>query len=611
MKTSDIFQERINIFEQKVEELKKKSTIISWSRVLWFLVGASLISWLALSVSFELALLIVIIFILGFAFLVRWYNQALFLKNHQSFLAKINQREIAFGENDFDSEHITTEEGNEFIEKGHPYLSDLDIFGKKSLFWLLNRSHTETGKKKLANWLKKPAEINILQKRQEAVDELNQAIEFSQDFEAKAMHYLHTEKSIQKLLKWEKSSPIVAKNKALIFALYFTSLLSVICIFLSAWQSTAYWLVLPLLINAFIWRNSFKKIGMIYEQTFQAHQALKTYKLLLETLEKNNNFKSERLISLKEQLYNEKNILPSKAIKHLSKIIYRLSQRQNLLFTGIANGFFLWDFWQIYSLEKWKKSYQNNFEHWFEIVAEFEALNSLAGFYRVFEADLNFPNFSDKDFYIEAKELGHPLIPKKDRVCNNITIEGLGQTLLITGSNMSGKTTFERTLGINIVLSLAGSAVLAQNFHLSRMQVFTSMRTQDSLQENLSSFYAELKRLNQLINSLKEESTLPIIYLLDEILKGTNSADRHKGAEALIYQLHVTKASGLVSTHDLELGKLAEETNFVKNYHFRSDVENGKVTFDYQLREGLCHSFNATELMQMMGIEIKKTFESK
>jgi len=225
------------------------------------------------------------------------------------------------------------------------------------------------------------------------------------------------------------------------------------------------------------------------------------------------------------------------------------------------------------------------------------------------------PIINENSISLKAKGLGHPMIRKPKRVTNDIELEGEGKTIIITGSNMSGKSTFQRTVAVNIVLALAGSVVCAEAFTCSCMQVFTSMRTQDSLEEDTSSFYAELKRLKTLILAVKTppnpplkeralSAEIPVIYFLDEILKGTNSKDRHEGAKALMLQLHKTTASGFISTHDVELGDEFENQGFVQNYSFSSEVINNDLIFDYKLRSGVCHSFNASMLMKGIGIEM-------
>lgn len=241
---------------------------------------------------------------------------------------------------------------------------------------------------------------------------------------------------------------------------------------------------------------------------------------------------------------------------------------------------------------------------WFEALGELEALNSLAGFSYAHPAYAT-PDIVEDQLTLDLTQAAHPLLPTERSVPNSLKLVGSGQTILITGSNMSGKSTFLRTVGANVVLALAGAVVSAERFVCSPVRVFTSMRTQDSLEESTSSFYAELKRLQTLIGLTQSSADrLPILYFLDEILKGTNSADRHRGAEALIRQLHLTSASGFVSTHDLELGQLTNADSFVRNYHFQSDLNDGELVFDYTLRQGICKSFNASQLMQAIGIDM-------
>lgn len=301
----------------------------------------------------------------------------------------------------------------------------------------------------------------------------------------------------------------------------------------------------------------------------------------------------------------------SEAIGQLGRLTEGLNYRRNpyfFLFFGVAT---LWDIHYLLRLENWRKTYGPSLSYWFEALGELEALNSLAGFAYA-HPTYTIPDIVDDQFVLEMTSAAHPLLAQNNSVANSLVLRGSGRTILITGSNMSGKSTFLRTVGTNVVLALAGAVVRAERFTCSPVQVFTSMRTHDSLEESTSSFYAELKRLQTLIgltgsNPAKASSgtkELPVLYFLDEILKGTNSADRHRGAEALIRQLHRTTASGFVSTHDLELGQLTDADGFVRNYHFQSDLNNGELVFDYKLRDGICKSFNASQLMRAIGIEM-------
>lgn len=260
---------------------------------------------------------------------------------------------------------------------------------------------------------------------------------------------------------------------------------------------------------------------------------------------------------------------------------------------------FLLDAYLLVDLFFWKKENQNYVEDWLEIVNEMECLISLAGFSRS-NPNYTFPTITEKTYYFKAIALGHPLIPKDQKVTNDYSIDGKGCVDIITGSNMSGKSTFQRTIGINMVLAQMGAPVNAKELTMGLTDIFTSMRTKDNLAENTSSFYAELKRIRQLLDRL--ESSEVTFFLLDEILKGTNSEDRQKGAIAIAKKLTQKPAFGLISTHDLMLGSLATDDPHIRNFSFNSEIDGNKIAFDYKISEGLCKSFNASKLMENMGI---------
>jgi DNA mismatch repair ATPase MutS len=262
----------------------------------------------------------------------------------------------------------------------------------------------------------------------------------------------------------------------------------------------------------------------------------------------------------------------------------------------------MWDFIWMWRLESWKKTMSGNIGQVLNAAAEFEALSSLAAF-QYANPTYAVPHISGRLFEFDAEELSHPLIFSPSRTANSIAFQGAGHTALITGSNMSGKSTFLRAVGVNMVLAFTGTAVCAKRLSVFPAQVYTSMRTEDNLAENTSSFYAELKRLKILLDLT--QTGQPVYFFLDEILKGTNSHDRHQGAMALIRQLHQRQAAGFVSTHDLELGNMEQELpGSVQNFSFNSYFEDGQLRFDYTLRPGICQSFNASQLMRQMGIEL-------
>ena len=359
--------------------------------------------------------------------------------------------------------------------------------------------------------------------------------------------------------------------------------------------------LLILLVHGFILKQIYDTVSHALDQTIRLSTTLKAYANLSELIV-NESFTHPELTNLQAKLSEA-----SPAIRDLEDILNKLGNRANPIFALIVGVPLLWDIQYFIKLENWKKTHQKILPVWLSAIAQFETLNSFAGF-SFANPDFVKPEISEEIILLKTQGLAHPMIRKSKRIANDIQLVGEGKTIIITGSNMSGKSTFQRTVAVNVVLALAGSVVCAEAFACSCMQVFTSMRTQDSLEEGTSSFYAELKRLKTLIlavgNRQSTSNITPILYFLDEILKGTNSKDRHEGAKALMLQLHHTTASGFISTHDVELGDEFDSQGFVENYSFSSEVVNDDLVFDYKLRSGVCHSFNASMLMKGIGIEM-------
>ncbi|HQY12214.1 MAG TPA: MutS family DNA mismatch repair protein, partial [Ferruginibacter sp.] len=254
------------------------------------------------------------------------------------------------------------------------------------------------------------------------------------------------------------------------------------------------------------------------------------------------------------------------------------------------------------ALEKWKQQNKENVMHWFESLGSFEAVSSLATL-SFNHPDWCFPVFVEQDFFMEGKQVGHPLIPVEKRVNNPVKIDKAGELMLVTGSNMAGKSTYLRSIGINTILAMAGAPVCAGYFCLSPVQIISSMRIADNLEESTSTFYAELKKLKTIIDKVNNNEK--VFILLDEILRGTNSLDRHTGSVALIKQLIKKNASGIIATHDVELAKMKTEfPSNILNHHFDVQVNKDELYFDYRLKEGICTSLNASILMKKIGIEL-------
>lgn len=588
------FEIRINDFQLVEKELKKKTNN-------WTLIRGAAFLFAAISTYLSIKLfgsgIAILTFVISFGFFLFTVSNHLKLVlelRKAQLLVKINKGEL----NRLDNNFAGISNGLNYAIQNHNYASDLDLFGSQSVFQLLNRTHTYAGGQLLADWLNNPAPKTEIIERQKALIDLIKKIEFRQNFEVVAMLSDKVANPTSDLLNWIQQpqnetikKPLFKYGKQLPF-LTLAVLVGAILGFY-----TYYFVGLILLIQGIILKLIDKEAGEALTQTEPAGETLKPYSELMQLIE-NEKFTSKKLQELSDKIEKA-----SKSVANLGKIIHQLSYRSNPI-AALGSIIFMLDLRNFINLENWKAENKNKLANWLDAVSEFEALNSLSG-YQFANPEYAIPQISDETITLNTNGLGHPMINKKSRVYNDFSINGSYKSIILTGSNMSGKSTFERTVGVNIVLALMGTVVCAKEFEVSEMRLFTSMRTQDSLENDTSSFYAELKRLELLIKlTNSSETNKPIFYLLDEVLKGTNSKDRHTGAKALILQLKKRNTAGIISTHDVELGDEFEGNEFVKNYSFSSEMIDNQLVFDYKLKNGVCHSFNASELMRRIGIEI-------
>jgi DNA mismatch repair ATPase MutS len=339
----------------------------------------------------------------------------------------------------------------------------------------------------------------------------------------------------------------------------------------------------------------------IYHLTSRNAKILTAYSKITAELEK-ENFACKKLKGYQSELFVEEKAASSH-IKKLSTLLGYFDMRLSKEFHLLFNNLLFWDLHCVYRIEKWKKRTGPVIHKWFDVIGNFEALSTFAN--ALFNnPDWTMPEVSGPEFRLEALSIGHPLIPKPENIRNDIMLKQKGNILIVTGPNMSGKTTFLKTLGVNIVLAMAGGPVCAKRFVLSPLKLYTSMKVTDSLDKKLSLFYAELQRLKMIMDAILRKE--PLFFLIDEMLKGTNESDRHKGAIALIKQFVENDADGILATHDLELTKLEQDyTETITNYHFDGYIEGDNLLFDYKLKTGICKSSNALELMKKVGIKIE------
>ncbi len=592
------FTEKTEHYRTLAKRAGQRFNQLSVMRTLAFVVA--LVGWvyLANARNDDGFLLLLLLFAIGFPWLIRYHNRLRTRRDHLLTLQRVNEDELKrlnFQLADFD-------QGNSFQTPQHSYTSDLDVFGEHSLFQLINRSATQSGKTTLAQWLSRPVAKPELLERQAAVQELTQLTDWRQTFQAHGLQHDASEDNLATLLSWMNEPPALPRRGLYTALCYGLALLTVATIVLYFTTGLlGYIALLLLVVNGFILWTTAEVALATHRKTTQSVAALRAYQQMFVSVEK-QSFASESLRHGQAQLHHQ-GVPASRQISQLRYILDNFDARANL-FYHIFNLVLLLDVFWLLRADRWKQRVQGDVAQWFEAISRVEALSSLASF-AFANPTFVFPTIADQLFLLRAQGLGHCLIPPTQRVTNDFTTQDRGTITIITGSNMSGKSTFLRTVGVNVVLALAGAPVCAEEFEVSVLQVFTSMRTQDSLEENVSSFYAELRRLRQLLDMLKSPE-IPVLFMLDEILKGTNSQDRHHGAASLIKQLSKLEATGFVSTHDLELGKLEETLPRVKNYSFTSTIEQDKIHFDYHLREGVCQSFNASQLMAQMGIALEE-----
>ncbi len=598
MVLQEFYTSRVSAFDQKAAALKAKYIRFSVIRLILFAIGIGFFIYIVSTQTWWIAILYTFLFLLGFARFVFWHLKIQKQQKHLECLSMVNKNELSALNNDtsvFDG-------GKEFIDVEHPYSVDLDLFGSYSFFQYCNRTSTAIGKHCLSNYLSKATNKNEIRLRHAAITELKPLFDWRQDFQAFGMSTDDEIQHITALKIWLKESPFVKGNRLLTIAIYLAPIWMLagilITYFYLPWQAILLFLIPP----AYILKRTLEQVNLTHIQTSHAEKILAFYADLIHHIEK-KDFDSTKLQNLKKVfLLNEKSA--SESIRRLSYIIRQLNVRYNA-FAIILNIISLWDLHWVRSLEKWKAAQQDHLLEWFDSLQEFEALISLATLH-FNNSEWVFPQIIDEPHF-SGEEIGHPLISKTERVSNNMEMPTEGHIKLVTGSNMAGKSTFLRTIGLNIVLAMSGAPVCAKKLELPQLDVYTSMRTQDALHESTSSFYAELKRLKFIIEAVedKKPGENDVFFLLDEILKGTNSKDRHTGSKALIRQLIKSQGAGIIATHDLELGALEAEANgTVENLCIEVEVKNDELFFDYKIKKGVSQSFNATLLMKNMGIRI-------
>lgn len=589
------YQQQVDVFNSLLKKTRKKHATLSVFRLIVFL--ALLLTWfylitLNLSVGITIGSALIGLFLA----LIKQHKNLEDKIEYLKTIIEVNQHEIRCCKNDFS----VFEPGNEFIDPEHPYSYDVDLFGKGSLFQYINRTVTFKGREILAKWLlNTPLTKNKIIQNQGAVNDLKNKTSFRQQFIALGRIYKAGPEHHQAIKNWLNLPSFFKQKtlwKVLLWILPFINIaiLSGVIFKIINFQV----LVLVLIASLIFVGTKIKRFNLIYNQLNKSHASLKQLCHLFELIEK-TPVNAQTLEQEKQKLFNHK--LPaSQQVKKLTKLLDGLDNRNNLLLGFILNGLLFWDWQYLWRIEKWQRSHHLDYENWQNTLAYYDAIISLANM-AYNNPDYCFPEISQLEYEFTAYNIGHPLLPKDTRICNDFTLNKTQRYGIITGANMAGKSTFLRTVATNIILAGAGSVVCAKKLVFTPLPLYSSMRTEDSLMKNESYFFAELKRLQKITTALDKGHRLFII--LDEILRGTNSEDKRKGSIGFVQKITQKQAHGLVATHDLELARLAEQQpDIFKAECFEVEIKNNELNFDYKLTPGVTKNMNASFLMEKMGI---------
>ena len=588
----DIYRQRIAHFQEAIRKEKGLTAALSWARLASFvLMAVGLVQFIRSEWKISWLLLAVVAMI-AFVFLLVLYSKAQQTLQLFKTLLELNEKELQL---------VTTwqsafEDGNEFVDDKHDYTSDLDVFGPSSIFQHINRTGTFSGKHRLADVLRNPLqESAAILSTQEALKVLTPELEFRQQLTANAVLAKEEESDRREIAAWLEMPFHFLQNKLVKIAIWVSPVLVTGAIILEIVTGHYFPLVILIMLNWLLLGSSQKKIMAQYVLISHKESILDKFSILLHLI-KNGAFKQSTLLQEQQNIAKEADV----ALRQLSRVSSAFDQRLNLLVGIVLNSLMLYDLHCVLRLERWKLQHKTHITKWFDVLTQLEVWNSMAT-YAFNHPQFSWPEPQQEGRLLEAAALGHPLIPAGECIKNDGAAGKNDSFLIITGSNMSGKSTFLRSVGANLLLAMCGAPVCADRFLFTPMRIMTSMRIKDSIASHTSYFQAELLRLQHIIRQLKTGKR--VFILLDEILKGTNSEDKLSGSRSLIEHFLEYNCLGMIATHDLELGQLeGAYPNRIRNYCFESTIQDNHLYFDYRIREGIARNKNATFLMKQMEI---------
>ncbi len=584
---ASFYQNQIQKYSEELSRIKKLLFASSMIRLAVFCLAGLGIYLVFGNTKWVLAIILGAIVL--FLFLVSRHSNLQYKRDRLKALIQINETEIKVLARNFHD----LPEGDEFKNPLHHFSQDIDLFGRGSFYQYANRTALQQGSDTFARLLKENSIENI-PKKQEAIKELAQMPEWRQNFSAIAS-LTKAETSSETIDSWLTDySPFVPKImrvlpwifsgiSLIVFALYFTDVVPISL------------LVLNLMLGLGISGMYMKKITGLTAKASKAQSTFQQYNKLL-TLIEDTEFKSTYLQKCKGKVLGDSE-KTSAVIRKFAKQLNSLDKNNNFLYLFFANGFFLRTLSHCYQVEKWIQKHGGSVEIWFETIAFFDAYISLGNF-AFNHPKYTYPSLSEREIVLKSEGAGHPLLHPEKSILNDFQIEK-EQFFIITGANMAGKSTFLRTVSLQIVMANVGLPVCASAVEYSPIKLITSMRTTDSLTDDESYFFSELKRLKFIVDEIQEDQ---YFIVLDEILKGTNSTDKAKGSRKFVERLVASKSTGIIATHDLSLCEVAKELPQIENHYFDAEIIDNELHFDYKFKDGICQNMNASFLLRKMGI---------
>ena len=583
----EFYTTKVNGFEKQIEALNKQLFTFSILRLLIFLGTIVAIYFASVDAKYVIGVLCVGIPL--FLYLVSKYTNLKHQKSKLEALKEINAVELQVLNRDYSN----LPNGKEYADDIHYFSQDIDLFGEGSFYQVSNRTKLAEGSLLLADIYKENS-INEIKEKQEAIAEIAEKVDWRQEFSAMAA-LTKTETSTHTIATWLKNYksfvPKAMKFIPSVFSIFSVTIF--IAYFLDYLPESVLitWLVLGMVIVGLFT----KKVTNLGQSASKMKSTFDQYNQLLAMIEE-TEFTSNLLKRQKANILSngEQN---SKVLKKFASLLSNLDRNNNLLYLIFANGFFLRSLTDCLAVEKWIEEHGKSVGTWFNTIAFFDAYNSLGNF-AFNHPNFTYPTITDDEVVLNSKNAGHPLLDPNKSILNDITIEG-GQFFIITGANMAGKSTFLRTVSLQIMMANVGLPVCAQEVSYSPIKLITSMRTTDSLTDDESYFFSELKRLRYIVDEIQVDR---YFIVLDEILKGTNSTDKALGSRKFVERLVKSKSTGIIATHDLSLCEVANEYNAVKNHYFDAEIIDNELHFDYTFKDGICQNMNASFLLKKMGI---------